>query len=257
MQAVSASPILPPAAGLDRLQHAIVHAAHLLPEQEPIPVFIHHNTLHAFEELRFSDAVVKGSEVFGCEPFLSEARYRSEYARGRIRDVDLDAVLREELGTSCNHAVALGCTRLQLWHTLLHAPKHEGTAAEFHWFMAETDALERFRPEVSAADRAHLIAETQHWTLRDLRGGTASSPVTSELLELLSHGNVEQWRDREWEAFSLQSLWRICFAGVKQIELEAQVPAIPVRHRDLLLAVAGVDTDRVVHDLLVRFSRHT
>ena len=40
------------ASRLHRLEQAINHAAHLLPAQGPITVFIHHNTLHAFEELK-------------------------------------------------------------------------------------------------------------------------------------------------------------------------------------------------------------
>src|SRR2546421_492673 len=42
---------------LDHLTHAIQHAAHLLPAQGPITVFIHHNTLHAFEDLPFAETV--------------------------------------------------------------------------------------------------------------------------------------------------------------------------------------------------------
>src|SRR5687768_6328878 len=81
-----------------RLADAIEHAAHLLPGQGPIKVFIHHNTLHAFEDLAFDEAVGKGSRVFGCEPYLSSDRYRQEAVRGRIRVSDLAAVLAEDLG---------------------------------------------------------------------------------------------------------------------------------------------------------------
>src|SRR5205085_8608986 len=70
---------------LDHLSEVIEHVSHLLPAQGPITVFIHHNTLHAFEEWPFHEAVKKAAHVFGCHPYLSEDRYRAELARGRIR----------------------------------------------------------------------------------------------------------------------------------------------------------------------------
>src|SRR5207248_7623713 len=80
------------------LAHAIDHAAHLLPAQGPITVFIHHNTLHAFEDLPFFEGVKKGARVFGCQPYLTEDRYRQELVRGRIRFADLHAELADDLG---------------------------------------------------------------------------------------------------------------------------------------------------------------
>src|SRR3954464_2445060 len=87
-----------PPASLARLREAIEHAAHLLPAQGPITVFIHHNTLHAFEDLPFHEAVQEGAQVFGCHPYLSEDRYREELRRGRIRFADLHQVLAQDLG---------------------------------------------------------------------------------------------------------------------------------------------------------------
>src|SRR5262245_24184923 len=97
---------------LQHLRHVIDHRAHLPPAQGPITVFIHHNTLHAFEDLPFTEAVKKGAKVFGCQPYLTEDRYRQELARGRIRSADLEAVVRENLGAWADEKILGLCTRL-------------------------------------------------------------------------------------------------------------------------------------------------
>src|SRR6516225_6197845 len=79
------------------LYEVIEHAAHLLPAQGPITVFIHHNTLHAFEDLPFDEAVKKGAQIFGCQPYMSEDQYREALGRGRIRFSELQDVLTEEM----------------------------------------------------------------------------------------------------------------------------------------------------------------
>ena len=53
----------------------------LLPDQGPIGVFVHHNTLHALQHLPFDEAVPKGAAMLGARAW-PEAR---ELARGRGR----------------------------------------------------------------------------------------------------------------------------------------------------------------------------
>src|SRR5690349_7066776 len=55
------------------IEHAVAHVAHLLPDQAPIRVFIHHNTLHALQHLHFHEALSRAHQVYGAEPYLSEA----------------------------------------------------------------------------------------------------------------------------------------------------------------------------------------
>src|SRR4051812_29240367 len=137
----------------ERLRHALDHAAHLLPAQGPITVFIHHNTLHAFEHLPFEDAVRRGAEIFGCQPFLSEERYREALAKGRIRFIDLQAVLIAALGAKAAGPLPPHGTRLDLRLAMLQYPLPEATGPELEWFLAEADALRRVRREASAAAR--------------------------------------------------------------------------------------------------------
>lgn len=80
----------------DSLEHTLDHLAHLLPAQGPIGVFIHHNTLHAFQHLPFDQAVSEAAKLFGTEPYMSEEAYRAELGRGRIRVSDLNTVLSGE-----------------------------------------------------------------------------------------------------------------------------------------------------------------
>lgn len=125
----------PPADPHERLSRAVEHAAHLLPAQGPIGVFIHHNTLHAFEHLPFDEAVRRAGRAFGCEPYLSEARYHRERAAGRITDDDLRAVLTDDLGDTAHEKVG-GVTRWDLRFALLTHPAWEGTADEVRWKVA-------------------------------------------------------------------------------------------------------------------------
>ena len=79
-----------------QLSELLHHLAHLLPAQGPIGVFIHHNTLHAFQHLPFEEAVLSASTIFGAEPYLLESKYRALLDAGRIRAEDIDSVLASE-----------------------------------------------------------------------------------------------------------------------------------------------------------------
>ena len=79
-----------------RLREAVQRAAHLLPAQGPIGVFIHHNTLHAFEHMPFERAVAEARQLFDAEPYMPEAAYRKALEQGRIHIDDVNFVLESE-----------------------------------------------------------------------------------------------------------------------------------------------------------------
>ena len=80
---------------IQRLRATLRHAAHLLPDQGPIAVFIHHNTLHAFEQLPFHEAVARASETYSARGYLDEDTFRALFEGQRITGDDLDAALRD------------------------------------------------------------------------------------------------------------------------------------------------------------------
>lgn len=145
------------AAAPDDLQHLVDHVAHLLPAQGPIGVFVHHNTLHAFQHRPFEQAVLEAADLFGAEPYLTEAAYRAEIRRGRIRGEDLQAVLAAE-----PEAVILPgrLTRRQLRAALLQPGLREVDARNLNWLLEEGGWLESFRDDLDPEVRLRLRQDT-------------------------------------------------------------------------------------------------
>ena len=126
---------------LDKLLCAVEHAAHLLPRQGPIGVFVHHNTLHAFEHLPFEEAVIEASHLFGAEPYMSEAAYRAELARGRIQLVDIDAALDSEPDALVFARLSRGSLR----RAMITPGVREFDAATILWRTEQGDLARDFR----------------------------------------------------------------------------------------------------------------
>jgi uncharacterized protein YbcC (UPF0753/DUF2309 family) len=244
------------------LKDIIEHAAHLLPAQGPITVFIHHNTLHAFEDLPFDEAVKKAARVFGCHPYLTEDQYREHLRRGRIRFSELQSVVEEDLGTRAHKKMSPPCTPIELRLAMLQYPLRFGPTHELLWYVAEKDALRRIRSETSSAVRDRLIAETRRWVMRDLRAGKEATPSRrgrngreqlARILAKFNEATIETWKQPTWEAFTLQAMWRLCCDGVADVPQFTAPPPMPSRPRDLLLEATGEDADQLVHHVLIRW----
>ena len=81
-------------------EHDVLHELkHYLPAQAPLKDFIHHNTLHAFQNLKFHDALRYASKMFGYKTSLSLEEYRKFYHSHRIRKEVLMKVIAERKGT--------------------------------------------------------------------------------------------------------------------------------------------------------------
>ncbi|MEJ7738796.1 MAG: DUF2309 domain-containing protein [Chitinophagaceae bacterium] len=81
-------------------KHALHELKHYLPSQTPLKDFIHHNSLHAFQHLKFYDGIFKASKIFGYQVTLQLDEYRELYKLGRIREDILERIITEKKGSS-------------------------------------------------------------------------------------------------------------------------------------------------------------
>ncbi len=250
------------------IEHAIEHAKHYLPAQGPISIFVHHNTLHAFEDLPFDEAVLEGGRKYQCEAYLSEDRYLDELHRGRISIEDLREVLMNDLGDDADKLVATFGTRYTLRLAMLQMTIHQVPDAELQWLLAESDVLKRFRSELSTQRRETMIGQTRSWVLRhrcnpnDQATGkdSSSAPAASALPEVVQQltdavkpRRMEKWSDANWESFTLELLWAVCRHGVEIANLNTPTEPHGVNIRDQLLAATGEDIHLKVNHVLIRF----
>lgn len=80
----------------DRLHELIHKLKHFLPAQAPLKDFIHHNTLHAFQDQNFFEAITQASHIFGYKVTFSPQEYLDLYHQGKIRENILDKILSEK-----------------------------------------------------------------------------------------------------------------------------------------------------------------
>ncbi|MBX7167560.1 MAG: DUF2309 domain-containing protein [Pirellulales bacterium] len=239
------------------LSELIEHATHVLPSQGPISVFVHHNTLHALEQLRFDQAVLEGLKVYGGQPYLPESAYRQMVAQGRIRTTDIAAVLLDDLQDSADELIGFMGTRYALRRAMLEYPLLFGSDAETRWLIAEGDALRCFRPETPEPLRRQAIEEARGWVMVYLHAGREQVDhhirgAVDELLHTFGTASIESWSEDRWESLTLHLLWRICMHGVHGVpRIETHQPL--VRHRDVLWQARGRDIDLLVNPLLIQF----
>lgn len=224
-----------------QIHEAIEHAIHYLPSQGPIAVFVHHNTLHAFEHLPFEQAVLEGWKKYGAQPYWPEDRYREELRRGRIEVSDLEQVLRKDLSQRAWENIVLDTNRYQLRLTMLKHTIRNGPDEELRWFMAHTDALQRFRDDVSANIESAMIRSVEH------------SAKFAQPNDTHDKTNAADRGASNWKVRTLQWLHQVCKQGASLVG-EISSGATPVRrHRDILLGSHGFDCDIRVNEQLVRF----
>jgi hypothetical protein len=193
-------------ASTDPVERALARAHGVLPDQGPIGVFIHHNTLHAFQHRPFHDAVVAGADALQARPYLSLAEFRAAIRSGRVADADLYHEIDVALGDRGGLEVAPSLDARTLWHELIagHGDTDDEAGLEFTVRAGIAPVCKDLALWEAAADRAsraprRTVPYGQH--LRRHRdavvalGGADTDPsVHGELVRLgsafLDHGQA-------------------------------------------------------------------
>ena len=192
----------------DPIDRALAGARGVLPDQGPIGVFVHHNTLHAFQHQPFHDGVQAGAALLGARPYLSLGEFRAALDTGRIAEADVAIEIARALGSRGDQPVLPGLTRAGLWHTLLTSdcdtPAHDahglafaveaGTAIESRDLPRWLAALARVT-RGPAPPAPEATAPRRHVEVLTALGATDTDvPVHGELVRLgsgfLDHGQA-------------------------------------------------------------------
>lgn len=80
--------------------NALHKLSHYLPAQNPLKDFVHHNTLHAFQDKPFFEALQEASELFGYKTFLSLQDFKKLYVEGTIDKTILLNIITKRKGES-------------------------------------------------------------------------------------------------------------------------------------------------------------
>ena len=97
-------------------EHKVLHDLHhYLPAQAPLKDFVHHNTLHAYQNLKFDKGLHKASEIFGYKVLLTLPEYRALYHSKKIKHEILDKIIREKKGAE----------HVEEWHHLVTHKKYD------------------------------------------------------------------------------------------------------------------------------------
>lgn len=81
-----------------QVDHCLEELAHYLPSQAPLKDFVHHNTLHAFQDQKFEIAIRNAAKIFGFKVSLSLFEYRDLYDKRKIRQDVLQHVIEKRHG---------------------------------------------------------------------------------------------------------------------------------------------------------------
>lgn len=187
--------------------HRTLHTLKLyLPAQAPLKDFIHHNTLHAFQDKKFDQALTEANEIFGYKVLLTSGEYRTLYQKKKISEQQLDKAISRY--TETDH--------LQLKHELLHGSVQEsyepriGTLRAYWKSFYKIDLDSLVHPTLFRVVGSYLDQGVSIWNFPVNENGFIRSIIELEKNSLVSFFKTERVRSFLLSGdFSLEGLLKI------------------------------------------------
>ncbi|MCW8887437.1 MAG: DUF2309 domain-containing protein, partial [Gammaproteobacteria bacterium] len=165
------------------LSDAIEHFEHLLPGQAPIKDFVHHNTLHGYQHLEFSEALAASKKLTGANGYLPLEQYRKFYSEGRINRQDLTHVIEASDALEAQKEIANlkgeSLTQRDIYLTTLLHPLPQMTSCQLNWEIEDREALTKIQRDVERSARDKLLLNS------DMREAGAVTDLWAAVLEVL------------------------------------------------------------------------
>lgn len=159
----------------DLLHHTIEHFAHVLPAQASIRDFVHHNTLHGYQELKFQDALKASCELTGAYGYWPQDKFLKAYLADRITDSDIFQVLSKDKSLESDMLLLdTGDKKIYLRDVYKIAclyPLKKITSCQLKWQIEEADALGKFQSDIADTSKKLLLdasTESEQQSIEDL-----------------------------------------------------------------------------------------
>jgi uncharacterized protein YbcC (UPF0753/DUF2309 family) len=209
----------------EELTLVIDKIGHYLPSQEPISNFVHHNTLHQFEDYEFFEGIEKAAKIYSASAYFSEQEYQEEYTKGRISQSDLNRILGEQNidGTTW----LFGLSKRKFYRSLLLSSPPPITPHTLRWRLKEKAQLHNYLPFISLAKKNRLLTQDKSNLSFELLNKASTFfappdaswdvPWPTDILKTLKETDIDSIRNKWKDAHSLALQWIYCCHFAEEI----------------------------------------
>ncbi len=151
-------------AATDEILHAVERFAHVLPAQASIKDFVHHNTLHGFEHLKFPDAMKASHELTGAYGYWPQLRFRQSYREERLTDDGIKSALLKNKSLNANDIIIENkkvIRRHDVYRTAALFSLKKISRCQLIWQTEEAHALVTFQDDIPEDVRVACLGATK------------------------------------------------------------------------------------------------